>query len=89
MIQPMNRRPFALKIADVLAVGRDFDRDQLVGPHVMTGAPDLAERAATDPLFQNVFADSLIGRRHGYSLTSRWWAVPTLRHFLRDPVAGE
>src|SRR6185503_11892082 len=77
VIQPMNRRSFALEVADVLPVGRDLDGHHLIGPHVVTRAPDLAERATTHKLFQNVLADSLIGRRHVYSLTA-WWAVPTL-----------
>ena len=71
MIQPMNGRSFALKIADVLAIRGNLDRDELIGPHVMTRAPDLSERATTDSLFQDVFADSLIGRRHVDSYITR------------------
>ena len=50
MDQPVDRHALALEVAEVLRVGRDLDRDELVGPHVVVGLPDLAERPAVDPV---------------------------------------
>ena len=54
----------ALQSAKVLRIGGNFDGDKLIGPDVMMGTPDFAERPAADLGFQDVFADSLIGCRH-------------------------
>jgi hypothetical protein len=56
----MNGGAFVLKIADVLRIGWDFDRDELIDPHVMMSTPNFAERAGAELLVEEVFADSLV-----------------------------
>src|SRR5207237_9436306 len=62
--QAMDGRALALEVSDVLAIGGDLDRDELVRPHVVVGLPDLAERPAADPLDEHVLTDSLVWCRH-------------------------
>jgi len=65
--QPMDRAPFALKVAKVHRIGWDFDGHQLIGPNMVMRAPDFAKGSPADLLVQDVFADALIGSRHNFA----------------------
>ena len=65
-IRPWMADALALEVAEVLRVGRDLDRDELVGPDVVVRPPDFAERSRGDAVLQDVFADALVSW-HRYS----------------------
>ncbi len=70
MHKAVNGNAFALEIAEVLWIGGDFDGDELVGPDVMAGAPDLAKGPAADPGIQHIFPDTLTGLSHFYTFSA-------------------
>ena len=44
-----------LKVADVLRIGRDLDRDKLIHPHMVVRPPDLAKGPTANLLAEDIF----------------------------------